>query len=593
MKKNLLLSAMAVSAVMASAQVSTNAEPAKIDKNFSLKDLSEKAELYVPGSSVAAPNNAFSNNKLSYQRPRGQFYLSPYPVNVDGYWLPGGGMVVTPFTELEFKNLSTMPNENGYTWKYFEFDSEAGWGEKEDKSFDHKQSFINNYLPGAVTLAYSSFTFGDVCYRYSSNEYTEYDQNVFPVANTGNMIEDFGDDLFSGVFEGGFFPVSPKYFGAGCRARNSDSTSGFVYYTGAGESGEDCWFGQGSPYSAMGVRFEKPDQPYVIKGVYLYGFWQLTGPVTFPVKIYKVVQDAYYGPGEDGEDTNFPAQLGELICEGSVEVKSGESDDDPFEGYLECKFFESDGVVTLEVTPEITDEIMVVVENINDPKISRGSFLISRDSFDEGYGNLGLIGYASAENPTEDVPRMWGLTHFFLNNVLQTAPTIFLDVERGWIVNYENDGDTFVAPAAGCSGDDAKELILRSFMASGDGMDWEPTLEDGEELPDWLTINLQDYYQDGDYAGIVFAEISVDPLPEGTEYREVNVLFEYPGAKYVYTVKQGDAASVEVVGSDVEVVATKYYDLQGREMKNVPENGIYIQKSILKDGSAKSVKVIR
>jgi len=592
MKKQLLLTVMAAGAVMVSAQVPQVNAPVKIDKNFSLVGQSQKMQVFKKGDVVTpAPNYAASNARLSYQRPAGQFYYCPYVFNVDGYWMPGGGMVLTPYTDLTFKNLSSMPNENGYSWLYSEFDQEAGgWAEREDKSFDHVQSFINNYVPGALTLKYSSFTFGDKSYRYASNKYTDYDQTIFPTSNSAKLLEDFGDELYDGIFKEGTLMLSPKYFGAGTRMRNNESTGGFVYYTGAGESGEDCWFGKGSPYGAIATRYEKPDAPYILKGVYIYGLWTTKAPVKFQVKVYNVTEDGYFGTDENGEETNFPAVLGDLICEGEVDVISGSDDENPWQGFLECKFTETEDGVVYEYEPEITESIMVVVENINDPNITTGSLLVSTDPFDEGHGNLGFLGHPAVENPTEDKPVMFGLTHFFTSGVLQTAPTIFINAERGWILNAEGNGDEWLAPNEGAT----KELILRSSTASEDGMRWEPTLENGDALPDWLAINMADYYDQDVYTGLITAEITVDPLPEGVTGRTATVKFAFPGASYTYVVNQGDTqGAVEIVGTDAEIVSSKYFDLQGREIKNVPENGVFIQQSTLTDGSVKSVKVVR
>ena len=549
------------------------------------------------GEAVAPSPNKAPNKKLSYQRPRGQFYFSPItPKYPNSSYIPGGGYFVTPFTELDFVNMSTMSNPANYKWTNTVYNTEKkDWEEVTENSVDYSVSYFNNYVAYvAPVLNYSSFAFGDACYRWEGKEYGDFPIYLFPTTNLTDMFNAFGDDMFKGEYVDEVVPVSSKFFGFGSRTQSKDIQSGMIAYVfDKGDGGMGYWFGTDSEYGTMGTRFEKPLQPYVLKGVYIYGRFGTTKnnvEVKFPVKVYQVVKDAYLGLDEEGKQTNFPAELGELIVQGEATMIPGTSDDEPYIGFLECKFYESDGVSTYEVTPEISDEIVVVVEDLNNPDVNFCTLTVSTDEFDEGYGNLGMIGYSSQQNPTEEKPYLLGINNFFRGDPMYTAPSIFIDVERGFIFNAEGDGDSWQAPNEGAT----KELVLRASTPSEDGMNWEPTLEDGEALPDWLAINMADVYEQDEYTGLVVAEISVEALPADLAGRSAVVKFAYPGASYTYVVNQGDTqGAVEIVGTDAEIVSNKYFDLQGREIKNVPENGVFIQQSTLTDGSVKSVKVVR
>lgn len=58
------------------------------------------------------------------------------------------------------------------------------------------------------------------------------------------------------------------------------------------------------------------------------------------------------------------------------------------------------------------------------------------------------------------------------------------------------------------------------------------------------------------------------------------------------SVKPADEGSVNTVGDCSEVVSTLYYDLAGRRIER-PAKGLYIQKSVMADGSVKAIKVIK
>lgn len=61
----------------------------------------------------------------------------------------------------------------------------------------------------------------------------------------------------------------------------------------------------------------------------------------------------------------------------------------------------------------------------------------------------------------------------------------------------------------------------------------------------------------------------------------------------VYFYKNGVPAGVNGVATDAEVVAEEYYSFDGVKMNAAPENGIYLVKKTLSDGTVKTVKVAK
>ena len=73
--------------------------------------------------------------------------------------------------------------------------------------------------------------------------------------------------------------------------------------------------------------------------------------------------------------------------------------------------------------------------------------------------------------------------------------------------------------------------------SAGDG--WTVTCH-GEEIPEWLNIELIDGEEEGEFNNLVIAEVTADPLPEDVDYREAVVRFEIPGDYIDYKFRQGE-----------------------------------------------------
>lgn len=156
--------------------------------------------------------------------------------------------------------------------------------------------------------------------------------------------------------------------------------------------------------------------------------------------------------------------------------------------------------------------------------------------------------------------------------------------------------DKFDAPKGGGS----KEFRVRARYLSQNPSDgtsiWSITDTEGNELPDWLTVNVADQMVDQSgqkyYSGNSTIKITAAPLPDGEENRTCDVEFSYPGAKLVLHVGQPYASGVNSVDTQKQISAVKYVNMLGQESAT-PFEGINIVTTTYSDGSQATSKVIK
>lgn len=113
----------------------------------------------------------------------------------------------------------------------------------------------------------------------------------------------------------------------------------------------------------------------------------------------------------------------------------------------------------------------------------------------------------------------------------------------------------------------------------------------GEGANDWVLFDVAEldentYNQD--------VTVEVDPLPDGVEGRQTTVYVEICGAKQAINITQGTVSGIDEVGADnSEVVATQYFDMQGRTLNAAPESGLYLKKEVRASGNVSTVKVAK
>ena len=91
-----------------------------------------------------------------------------------------------------------------------------------------------------------------------------------------------------------------------------------------------------------------------------------------------------------------------------------------------------------------------------------------------------------------------------------------------------------------------EEQFVDDTICGIEFLSWEPSADDnwwmscnGNDVPDWLTIELEDQMEFDEFTGVVNAKVSAAPLPEDVTCREAVVRFEYAGAYLDYKFIQG------------------------------------------------------
>ena len=128
---------------------------------------------------------------------------------------------------------------------------------------------------------------------------------------------------------------------------------------------------------------------------------------------------------------------------------------------------------------------------------------------------------------------------------MKTGLTIFLSTELPYLTfYYDDENGEYIFPGKGGSTEDSigidfppRGIVFWSWVPSADDQ-WEVSCN-GDEVPDWLTIELEDQIEQGEFSGKVKAKVTAEPMPIGLKYREAIVRFEYPGAYINYKFMQG------------------------------------------------------
>ena len=87
--------------------------------------------------------------------------------------------------------------------------------------------------------------------------------------------------------------------------------------------------------------------------------------------------------------------------------------------------------------------------------------------------------------------------------------------------------------------EDISGIDFFSYNPSADE-GWTISFNGDDVPPEWLSIELTDGVENGEFDYTVYAEVIADPLPEGVTYREAVVRFGFPGAFIDYKFKQGE-----------------------------------------------------
>ena len=345
--------------------------------------------------------------------------------------------------------------------------------------------------------------------------------------------------------------------------RNGDQRYPLTYYSGAvpyGRNENGWWFGKnggtngGGFVDGIAQAFEKPTFPYLLKQVVLdCAVLEVKAPVDMYCKIYKLDE---IPPYMDDDEAVLPEEPGELIAMGRATL-TPETADVTGDLIFFTLFGEEDGL-EYDVTPTIDCPILVVVDGYNDPEMENltdfSALISSDDMVDEGFGELAYLKYGVTDEEGNLDHYVWaGLNNFFSSGEMKTGLSIFLSTENPYLTfNYNDEDGEYTFPNEG----GLMEKHFGSYTTrSIEFWSWTPSADDAwyiscndEEVPDWLSIELTDQMQNGEFTGLVNAEVVAEPLPAGVSYREAIVRFEFPGAYIDYKFMQGEGGPVPVPG---------------------------------------------
>ena len=521
----------------------------------------QEMQMRAPGTPVVRAPKKTSNVDLWYRRPAGAF---PGALVVeDGEY---AGMYYAPYICLKpYADYTFLGFADGCSDEaIFEWDVQS-WGWNEDSTQQVRQWIT---VPGknltwhwgletdSVPVYYCIEP--DGFYYYVLYDYVKSDPNIIPITVTGvqqipqilsvpNTMDLWGIDIL----------VSSKafiYYG-----RNGDQRYPMTYYSGAEPyPGNDTgwWFGKNGYHyidnpryviDGIAQAFEKPEHPYRLNYVALdCGVLEVTGQCEMQCRIYKLDEIPAYN---DTTDVYLPEEPGELIAKGRATLTPGNA-----ETTGDLVFFtlygEEDGL-EYDITPTIDCAILICIDGYNDPEMANladfSAMICSDDEVDEGFGELAYLkfGYVDEDG---DVSYVWdGLNNFFSSGSMKTGLTIFLSTEMPYLTfNYNAEDAEYTFPVEGglmekqFGSHTTRSIEFWTSVPSADDT-WRISCETagGGELPEWLSIELTDKVEDGEFSGVVNAEVVADPLPEGVAYREAVVRFEFPGAYVDYKFMQG------------------------------------------------------
>ncbi|MDE6342885.1 MAG: hypothetical protein K2K93_11280, partial [Muribaculaceae bacterium] len=533
-----------------------------------------------------------ANTSVSWRRPAGQFWgtgNSPESPNSYYQYTP---LVLRPWVNYTFVNQSTATKGTpSWNVQYFDFtqtaDGYVGYVETTEKEEDLTWSW-QQYEQGHVPVL--TVGKGSIPYPSQYNKESKTSAEYQFLCINKNIESNWSN---------GMEPVSSHYWSL--YTRNSSDRQGLISYYGAkgyddgvvGDDGETegWWFGTNAMgYNAMATRFEKPEQPYLLNAVYWYYAFEGSIDKEIPVKAYvfKTLDPAKEYTGTSAttgnEFTIETCELGDLIAEAEAVIPMATATDDYWSDMLTFEFKKKNPVTGAETaySLEIEDDITVVVVgyNVNPGPETSLRTSMSNDEYDEGYGNLGFLGwYDVAEDGSVDY-RLTALKDFFASPLPNTTLGVLADVTYPWLQDYYVDQARDIQlPNDGETTEEVQGLqYVVPLLSTSETTEFDVTF-DGEDECDWLAItDVYDEMDENDegeeeFTGTCALEFTAAANPDDVK-RTCHVKISIPAASYELIFRQGTGNIPEAVEVVAVEGAEQYYDLAGRRVMN-PEKGLY------------------
>ena len=506
-----------------------------------------------------------------YKRPAGMFH-SPF-ISVDGAGFYSYGdyqfLLCKPFADYTFLGSAEGADENCTTFWEFWLRNERYTSEDFGQMFGLWDITYAPYLsvddaPIFWVIDGDPYDEEVPAYEYQMKNRTMSGDDNNPVVDSETpmqVLSVVNAEMYDDDIE---FLLTSKTMAEG--GRYGEHTGYITAFYGAdpwGDNERGWWFGKnGEHIDGMAQAFEKPTRPYMLKNVYLQGSTSMivNGNVKLHCKVYKLDEIPDY---VENEGVGLPEVPGELIVTGEATVTPTTGADK--NGLIEFTLYgfdEDDPELVYEYTPTIDYPILVCIEGYNDPEaddlVEFTAYICEDWNVDEGYGELAYLKYPRYDVEYTETDTIYtfngeyywrGLNNFFSGPMqMKTGLTVFIAVENPFLTySYGLEDGEYTFPNEGGLMEKTLEysdttVVTRSieffsWIPSEDG-DWSMIYNGEDELPDWLSIELEDVesYETGT---VVNAVVPSDPLPEGMSYLEAVIRFEIPGDYLVNKFMQG------------------------------------------------------
>ena len=464
-----------------------------------------------------------------------------------------------PYVDYEFWAVAEDLANPSFHWEYQKYvHTDAGW-EQPLMTYEGNPLVVN-YLWGEENeVPLLIVTDNANTYTYQPGSYEMSGSNDYPVVGDFHVgyVEATPSNYDFFKEEDVFLLQNSKTFCYGGRQGNQRYLmtfySGCLPYPG---NDEGWWFGKnGGRTNGIAQAFEKPTSPYLLRQVVLMtSQLEVIGNVEMTCHVYKLPNGI---PAYDPENCVALSEedFGEEIAFGRAQLNP--ETNEATDGLVVFTLYNAEDGLEYEVMPTIDDAIIICIDGYNDEgmeKLKDFTALISTDiKSDEGYGELAYVKYALTDDDGSYTGEyVWtGLNNFFRIGTMMTGLTIFITADNPFLAykyRESEDGKYTFPPEGGFMEEPihtqeygdivARGIDFLSYFPSADE-GWTVKLADGNDLPDWLSIELTDGEEDGEFDYTVNAEVFAEPLPEGINYRQAVVRFAIPGSYLDFKFKQG------------------------------------------------------
>lgn len=544
MKKFLLFVVAAAFTVNASAQFKAAekvSQPKATVSSARLEAIKAKAVSPSPRKTLA--------NGVVYSRPQGTFWLT---YDKEGLGYTKSFLLVPPFTDISFQNISTAKGDTVWTINGKEYPAE------EDGSFDFGSLPIQNpyNAPGGVTyypmptltIAETAFTLQGVGSTKNANYSSESSGIVVDTLNAMTLYDSHNTTYYGW---GVMYPT-PYLYGSGTR--------------GSATGGKCVGVFQDYP---------KPAAPLYIQDAYASCLSNLEVPIPEGKELSLVFVEL---DDEGNETENILGTMTATSASVTWDKKDGEYDKLVDEEFTTGEGFQGQIVFEQKEVDYIGNETVT-------PVIVNTPFRVYLLGLDEDGVDIGFSGRLAGDEAAVGDSYFMIQEGTEISNFHYTSSVISLpfNFTAMYDVAMLQDSDTgeYTAPTEGGTvtrADNAEYDVAYVYTA----YPWYDNLgnenyfvyvEYPEGDPEWITTTIDDSYynktdSNDDYYGVTMIGMEAEALPEGVEGRYATVYVYGPAAEVSFVVKQGEVTAIKgvTVKDENSKFAGATYNLAGQKV---------------------------